>query len=111
MRKLEEEKIMKYLTLIGAIILFIIAIVRLISFSAGGSAFSGIFAVIWLVLGIILILSAIKPGKPIPFKAIFLFIIGIIAMIIAMLAWIEWVALIGGIIVTIAGLLGYYWEK
>ena len=108
---MEEEKIMKYLTLIGAIILIIIAIIRFISFSTGGSAFGGIYAVIWLVLGIILILSAIKPGKPIPFTGMFLLVIGIVTMVIAMISWIEWVALIGGILVVIAGLLGYYWEK
>ena len=103
---MDDEKIMKYLTLIGAIILIIIAIIRFISFSTGGAASGGIYAIIWLVLGVILILSAVKPGKPIPFTGIFLFVVGIITMVIAMISWIERIALIGGILVVIAGLIG-----
>lgn len=93
------EKIMKILAIIGGILALLEGILGF--FGAAFSVFWGfpiIGPIIAIILGIVVILSVIRSGNPIPFTWIVLLILGILVIIFG--------SLLGGILVLIAGILG-----
>jgi hypothetical protein len=98
----DNEGIAKLLVILGGIIALIEAILSLtggkglIEFDLG-LVNKVIAAIIAIILAIIVLLSALKPGDPIPFNEIILIILGIIMIIFS--------SLIGGILVLIAGIV------
>jgi len=97
------DQIMKILAILGGIIALIDALLSFFgsSFSSGywGHQFSIPFAIIAIILAILVILSVVQPGKPLPFTGIVLLIMGILIIIFG-----SW---IGGVLVIIAGILGF----
>jgi hypothetical protein len=94
----ELKKYMKLLAMIGGIVGLIESII--------GFFFSWSIIYIWIagpiigiVLSVLVLLSVYRPGNPIPYKGIFLLIFGIIMLIITP-------AVIGGVLVLVAGILG-----
>ncbi len=101
MTKYKQDKLMKLLAIIGGIIALIEAILSFVGLGFTSFDFlkGGIIsAIVALILAIIVILSVVKPEK-IPFNAIFLLILGILIIIFG--------SLLGGILVLIAGILGF----
>ena len=94
MAKAKYEGIAKILVIIGGLITVIDAILGFVH--PGWASYVG--PVIALILGVIALLSAIKPDDPIPWNKLFLVILGIIMIIFS--AW-----YIGGILVLVAGIL------
>ena len=100
--KSDNKGIAKLLAIIGGIVALIEAILSLtrgkgivdLNF---GLVNNIIAAIIAIILAIIVLLSALKPNKPIPFNAILLIILGIVMIIFS--------SLIGGILVLIAGIV------
>ena len=94
MAKAKYEGIAKILVIIGGLIAIIDAISGFVS--PGWSSYVG--PIIALILGVIALLSAVKPDDPIPWNKLFLVILGIIMIILS--AW-----YVGGILVLIGGIL------
>lgn len=93
------EKYMKILAIIGGILALLEGILGF--FGATFSVFWGfpiIGPIIAIILGIVVILSVVRPGNPIPFTWVVLLILGILVIIFG--------SLLGGILVLIAGILG-----
>ncbi len=100
--KSDHEGIAKLLAILGGIVALIEAILSLTRGKAivdidFGFVNKIVAAIIAIILAIIVLLSALKPDKPIPFNAILLIILGIVMIIFS--------SLIGGILVLIAGIV------
>ena len=94
--------LVKLLAGVGAIILIILAIFSFASFSAYGL----ICGLLLLVVGIIILISLFGSRKQgIPFTALFILVMGIIAIIIGWLCG-GIFGLIAGICVFVAGIIG-----
>jgi len=95
------DQIMKLLAIIGGIIALIDALLSFfgLSFSSGYWGYSIVWPIIAIILAILVILSVVQPGKPLPFTGIVLLIMGILIIIFG-----SW---IGGVLVLIAGILGF----
>jgi len=95
------DQIMKILAVLGGIITLIDALGSFFgfSFSSGYWGYSYVWPIIAIILGILVILMVVQPGKPLPFTLIVLLIMGILILIFG-----SW---LGGVLVLIAGILGY----
>jgi len=95
------DQIMKILAVLGGIITLIDALGSFFgfSFSSGYWGYSYVWPIIAIILGILVILMVVQPGKPLPFTPIVLLIMGILILIFG-----SW---LGGVLVLIAGILGY----
>jgi len=96
------DQIMKVLAILGGLIALIVGLLDLFGFGYGFGAFWGVpylFPIIAIILGILVLLSAFK-GKPIPFTAVWLLVLGILILIFG-----SWLA---AVLVIIAGILGFF---
>lgn len=113
MEETEKENSIKYMVMVGGILGLIQAIAGFtgvkawiypIGYFVGAplfvlNIFSSIFGVI---LAILTLLSVFRPDNPIPYKAVLLIIFGVLMTLFN--------AVIGGIIVLIAGILWLAWK-
>ena len=87
---------------VGAIILIILAIIAFMGFSLQGI----ICGILLLLVGLIILISCFGSYKSdIPFSAIFILVMGIVAIVIGYLCA-SIFGLIAGILVLIAGIIG-----
>ncbi|MFX0019885.1 MAG: hypothetical protein ACFFAK_08625 [Promethearchaeota archaeon] len=101
----KNEGIMKFLTIIGALIGIVYLILRLTEIGTRYQLFPidiGLHFVVAIIIGfavaIITLLAGIKPNNPIPFNWIMLFILAVLMII--------FVDILAGILVLIAFLIG-----
>jgi hypothetical protein len=92
------EKLMLVLTILGAIIAIFEAVIGLTSISFPNFNVNLIGNIVAIVIAILCLISALKPGDPIPFNWIILLIFSIVLIILG--------TIIGGILILIAGILG-----
>jgi hypothetical protein len=115
---MENKKIMKILVIIGAMCLLVggitqvMAGVRHLEGTDDGTSF--LIGIIWVIIALVLILSVEAPGKPIPFTGIVILLLGIFTIILFLIGFfaialggIAGLSLLGGILVIIAGILGF----
>jgi hypothetical protein len=102
----KNEGLMKFLTIIGALVGLAFLILGLLQLDAGYGVIPGIqvlepilLFIVGLVIVILTFLTAIKPGQPLPFHWLVLFILGILLVIFGAGIW-------AGVLVIIAGLIG-----
>jgi hypothetical protein len=98
-KKKKYEGLAKLLVIIGGLVVIIEAIMAmtgnaLVKFDVGTGIVGHVIA---LILGIVALLSGIKPDDPIPFNGIFLLILGIVMIVLGIV--------IGGVLVLIGGIL------
>ena len=91
---MENDRIMYWLALIGAIIGIIQAVIGF--FWAGWLGVIG--SILALIIALIILLATLKPDNPIPFSGLVLLILGILLLIFG--------SFIGGILVIVAGIIG-----
>ena len=97
MLKIRNEDLMRLLAGLGAIIALIEAIIGL-----GAKRIEPIqiiTLIIGIIIAIIILLSVISPDKPLPMNWIVYVILGIVMII--------YTSIIGGILVLLAGFIGY----
>ena len=97
MLKIRNEDLMRLLAGLGAIIALIEAIIGL-----GAKKIEPIqiiTLIIGIIIAIIILLSVISPDKPLPMNWIVYVILGIVMII--------YTSIIGGILVLLAGFIGY----
>ena len=100
--RVNNAAMVRLLAGIGAIILVILAIIRFIGFSLMGI----IWGLLLLLVGLVILISCFGSYKHgIPFTAVFILVMGIVAIIIGYLGG-GLVGLIAGILVFIAGIIG-----
>ncbi|MEJ2252036.1 MAG: hypothetical protein P8Y70_03790 [Candidatus Lokiarchaeota archaeon] len=92
------EKLMKILTILGAIVAIIEAAIGLSNFSFNNIPYSLITHIVAIIIAILCLLSAIRPSDPIPFNWIILLIFSIVLIIFR--------STVGGILIIIAAILG-----
>ena len=97
----DSNNIMKILAIIGALILFVAGILGFF-----GSLVGIIIGFVDIVLAIIILLSCLRPGNPIPFSKIVILILGIIALILGIVG-IGWLGITAGIIIIIGAIIAY----
>jgi ABC-type polysaccharide/polyol phosphate export permease len=105
----KNEGIMKFLTIIGALIglVYIVSGFAALAGSPFVPTFMPVFVaintVVYLIVGLIVVimtfLAAMRPGDPIPFHWLVLFILGILLLVFGG-------GLLAGILVILAGLIG-----
>jgi len=87
------EGIAKILVIIGGLIAVIEGILAIVN----QSGWLGLGVIVGIILGVVALLSALKPDDPIPWNKLLLVILGILMIIFA-----TW---IGGILVLVGGIL------
>ncbi|MEJ2249632.1 MAG: hypothetical protein P8Y97_08235 [Candidatus Lokiarchaeota archaeon] len=102
----KNEKLMKFLVIIGALIGLAFLILGILHLDQGYGVIPGIqvlqpiiIFIIGLIVVILTLLTAIKPGQPLPFHWLVLFILGILLVIFGAGIW-------AGVLVIIAALIG-----
>ena len=101
-RDVGHPGLVRLLAGVGAIILIILAILAFMGFSLTGI----ICGILLLLVGLVILISCFGSYKSdIPFNAVFILIMGIVAIIIGWLCG-GIFGLIAGIIVLIAGIIG-----
>lgn len=100
MQHQDYEKLMKILSLLGGIIAIIEGFLGVITTQFGDLNYSFVLVagIASIGIGIIIIFSTLKPNEPIPFDWIVLLILGILLVIFT--------AYIGGILTTVAAVIG-----
>ena len=94
--------LVKLLAGVGAVIFIILALIRFIGFSLMGV----VWGLLLLLVGLIVLISLFGSRKRgIPFTALFILVMGIVACIIGYLAF-SWIGLIAGILIFVAGIIG-----
>jgi len=94
--------IVKLLAGVGAVIFIILALVRFIEISLIGI----VYGLLLLLVGLIVLISLFGSRKRgIPFTALFILVMGIVACIIGYFAF-SWLGLIAGILIFVAGIIG-----
>ncbi len=94
--------LVKLLAGVGAVIFIILALIRFIGFSLMGV----VWGLLLLLVGIIVLISLFGSRKRgIPFTALFILVMGIVACIIGYLGF-GIVGLIAGILIFVAGIIG-----
>jgi hypothetical protein len=100
--RVSNPGIVRLLAGIGAIIFIILALIRFISFSLMGV----VWGLLLLLVGLIVLISCFGSYRHgIPFTALFILVMGIVACIIGYLGF-GIVGLIAGILIFIAGIIG-----
>ncbi|MFX0187814.1 MAG: hypothetical protein ACFE8A_08765 [Candidatus Hodarchaeota archaeon] len=102
-RKSDRDTFMKFLAIIGAILVIIVAIIHFIGFP---NLVSIAYGLIWFVIGLIILMSCFKPDNPIPFNEAFILIMGIIVLVLGFVMGFNIIAIIAGIIIIIGGFIG-----
>ena len=94
--------LVKLLAGVGAVIFIILALIRFIGFSLMGV----VWGLLLLLVGIIVLISLFGSRKRgIPFTALFILVMGIVACIIGYLGF-DIIGLIAGILIFVAGIIG-----
>lgn len=113
MAKMENKEIVRLMVIVGGVLGLLQAIAGFGNFAAWiypigyflqGALFAAniISSIIGVILAILTLLSAFRPGNPIPYSAAVLLIFGFLMLFFN--------AAIGGIIVFIAGILWLAWK-
>lgn len=101
-RDVSNVGIVKLLAGVGAVIFIILALIRFISFSLIGV----VWGLLLLLVGLIVLISCFGSRKRgIPFTALFILVMGIVACIIGYFGF-GLVGLIAGILIFVAGIVG-----
>ncbi len=107
MTRSDRDSFMKFLAIIGGILVIIVAIVY---FTAFPNLVAVAYGLIFFVVGLIVLMSCFKPNNPVPFNEAFILIMGIITLVLGFVlgGWggIGIVAIIAGIIIIVAGFIG-----
>ncbi len=94
--------LVKLLAGVGAVIFIILALIRFIGFSLMGV----VWGLLLLLVGLIVLISLFGSRKRgIPFTALFILVMGIVACIIGYLGF-GIIGLIAGILIFVAGIIG-----
>ncbi|TFG02932.1 MAG: hypothetical protein EU540_00595 [Promethearchaeota archaeon] len=107
--KSDRDSFMRFLAIIGGILIVIVAILDFMGFP---NLISVAYGIIWIVIGLIILMSCFKPNDPVPYNEGFILIMGIVTIVLAFV--LEGmglgagfiVALIAGIMITIGGFIG-----
>ena len=100
--RVNNAPMVRLLAGIGAIIFVILAIVRFMGLNLIGI----VWGLLLLLVGLVVLISCFGSYKHgIPFTAIFILVMGIVGIIIGYLGF-QWLGLIAGILVFIAGIIG-----
>lgn len=105
----KSDSFMRFLAIIGAILIVIVAILDFMEFP---NLLTVAFGIIWFVIGIILLMSCFKPNNPVPYNEVFILIIGILTIVLAFALQSVGlnpgfiIPLIAGIMITIGGIIG-----
>ena len=101
-RDVSHVGLVKLLAGVGAVIFIILALIRFIGFSLMGV----VWGLLLLIVGIVVLISCFGSRKQgIPFTALFILVMGIVACIIGYLGF-GIVGLIAGILIFVAGIIG-----
>jgi len=101
-KKSDRDTFMKFLAIIGAILVIIVAIWNFIGFP---NLMSVAIGLIWFVIGLIILMSCFKPNNPVPFNEAFILIMGIIVLVLGFVFF-NLIAIIAGIIIIVGGFIG-----
>ena len=103
MGKQDKETFAKLLVAIGGLLGIYVGITIMIGGASsllGGSGMSLLYGLLMLVVSLAALMSAVKPGQPIPLNIVVAIVLGILMIILGGL----WLGLIAGILVIIGGI-------
>lgn len=100
--RVNHAPMVRLLAGVGGIILVILAIIRFMGFSLMGI----VWGILLLLVGLVILISCFGSYKHgIPFTAVFILVMGIVAIIIGYMGF-GIIGLIAGILVFLAGIIG-----
>ena len=101
-KKYKNEGLMKFLTIIGGLLGILLPLLALAGYSTWSIQVGNVNLVISVIVGVIFsllaLLAGIRPGDPIPFNWLVLFILAILMFVFS--------ATIGALLVILAALIG-----
>ena len=102
--KNDPDNFMRLLAIIGAVLVVIVAI---LCFMGGLNLVRIAFGIIWLLIGIVILMSCFKPNNPVPYNEAFILIMGIVVLVLTFVISCMWIiSLIAGIIIIVGGFIG-----
>ena len=102
--KSDSDNFMRLLAIIGAILVVIVAILCFIGFTSIINIAKGL---VWILIGIVILMSCFKPNNPVPYNEAFILIMGIVVLVLSFVFTCNFIiALIAGIIIIVGGFIG-----
>jgi len=102
--KSDSDNFMRLLAIIGAILVVIVAILCFIGFTSIINIAKGL---VWILIGIVILMSCFKPNNPVPYNEAFILIMGIVVLVLSFVFTCHFIiALIAGIIIIVGGFIG-----